>query len=120
MFGKKTEKKVIVKTKEELKAAVKRKEPCIEVQGDLANKMKWMGKLSKVQIAAFIPLLSTAALNPLAADSVVMIQSTVGAIKTAAVICLLTTIGSVTIIAIYKGYDVDITIDSMTIRLIRK
>ncbi len=32
MFGKKIEKKVIVKTKEELKAAVKRKEPCIEVQ----------------------------------------------------------------------------------------
>jgi len=120
MFGKKTEKKVIVKTKEELKAAVKRKEPCIEVQGDLANKMKWMGKLSKVQIAAFIPLLSTAALNPLATGSAAMIQTAVEATKTAAVTYLITIIGAVTIIAIYKGYDVDITAGSMTIRLIRK
>ena len=38
--------KVVVSSKEELKTAIKRKEPYIEVQGDLAKKMKWMGKLS--------------------------------------------------------------------------
>ena len=37
--------KVVVSSKEELKTAIKRKEPYIEVQGDLAKKMKWMGKL---------------------------------------------------------------------------
>lgn len=119
-MGKKTEKKVIVKTKEELKAAVNRKEPCIEVQGDLANKMKCMGKLSKNQITALITLLSTTTFNPLAAGSAVMIQTAVGATKTAVETYLITTIGAVTIIGIYKGYDVDITAGSMTIRLIRK
>ena len=75
--------------------------------------MKWMGKLSKVQIAALIALLSTAAFNPLVAGSAAMIQ-------TAVVTYLITIIGAVTIIAIYKGYDVDITAGSMTIRLIKK
>ena len=73
--------------------------------------MKWMGELSKVQIAALIALLSTAAFNPLVAGSAAMIQ-------TAVVTYLITIIGAVTIIAIYKGYDVDITAGSMTIRLI--
>lgn len=41
--------KVVVSSKEELKTAIKRKEPYIEVQGDLAKKMKWMGKLSSVK-----------------------------------------------------------------------
>ncbi len=75
--------------------------------------MKWMGELSKVQIAALIALLSTAAFNPLVAGSAAMIQ-------TAVVTYLITIIGAVTIIAIYKGYDVDITAGSMTIRLIKK
>ena len=50
MFGKKKNSinKVVVSSKEELKTAIKRKEPYIEVQGDLAKKMKWMGKLSSV------------------------------------------------------------------------
>ncbi len=72
-----------------------------------------MGELSKVQIAALIALLSTAAFNPLVAGSAAMIQ-------TAVVTYLITIIGAVTIIAIYKGYDVDITAGSMTIRLIKK
>lgn len=44
MFGKKKNNinKVVVSSKEELKTAIKRKEPYIEVQGDLAKKMKWM------------------------------------------------------------------------------
>ena len=59
MFGKKKNSinKVVVSSKEELKTAIKRKEPYIEVQGDLAKKMKWMGKLSSVKIAAIIALL---------------------------------------------------------------
>lgn len=42
MFGKKKNSinKVVVSSKEELKTAIKRKEPYIEVQGDLAKKMK--------------------------------------------------------------------------------
>lgn len=54
MFGKKKNSinKVVVSSKEELKTAIKRKNPYIEVQGDLAKKMKWMGKLSSAKIAA--------------------------------------------------------------------
>ena len=61
MFGKKKNSinKVVVSSKEELKTAIKRKEPYIEVQGDLAKKMKWMGKLSSVKIAAIIALLTS-------------------------------------------------------------
>ena len=56
--------KVVVSSKEELKTAIKRKEPYIEVQGDLAKKMKWMGKLSSVKIAAIIALLTSLAAVP--------------------------------------------------------
>ena len=46
MFGKKKNSinKVVVSSKEELKTAIKRKEPYIEVQGDLAKKMTFIGK----------------------------------------------------------------------------
>ena len=66
MFGKKKNNinKVVVSSKEELKTAIKRKEPYIEVQGDLAKKMKWMGKLSSVKIAAIIALLTSLAAVP--------------------------------------------------------
>lgn len=59
MFGKKkkSENVVVVTTKEELKTAIKSKEPCIEVQGNLARKMKWMTKLNRAAIIALIPAL---------------------------------------------------------------
>ena len=45
--GKKKEPdRVVVTTKEQLKSAVNRKEAYIEIQGDLARKLQWMGKLS--------------------------------------------------------------------------
>ena len=49
MFGKrkKVESVTVVTTKEQLKAAVNRKDVCIEIKGELAGKMKWMAKLSK-------------------------------------------------------------------------
>jgi Holliday junction resolvasome RuvABC ATP-dependent DNA helicase subunit len=49
MFGKKKNNinKVVVSSKEELKTAIKRKEPYIEVQGDLAKKMKITEKSRK-------------------------------------------------------------------------
>ena len=66
MFGKKKNSinKVVVSSKEELKTAIKRKNPYIEVQGDLAKKMKWMGKLSSAKIAAIIALLTPLAAVP--------------------------------------------------------
>lgn len=123
MFGKKKmnmESKVVVKTKEELKAAVKRKELCIEVQGDLANKMKWMGKISKKKIAALIALLATAAFNPLAAGSAVAIQGVVGATEAGSAMAFIILVGAATIIAIYKGYDIGITINPVRIILTKK
>ena len=66
MFGKKKNSinKVVVSSKEELKTAIKRKEPYIEVKGDLAKKMKWMMNLSSVKIAAIIALLTSLAAVP--------------------------------------------------------
>lgn len=112
MFGrsKREKKKVVVRTKEELKAAVNRKEPCIEVQGTLAKNMQWMGKLQQKQLLALIGGLTTAAaasslLGPAGIPTFVA-QTGVPAVYNGAVIYAITTLGAVTVLAILKNYDV--------------
>lgn len=112
MFGrnKREKKKVVVRTKEELKAAVNRKEPCIEVQGTLAKKMQWMGKLQRKQLLALIAGLTTAAatsslLGP-AGIKTLAIQAKIPAVQIEAAISAITIVGIATILAILKNYDV--------------
>lgn len=132
MFGKNKirETKVIVTTKEELKAAVKRKEPHIEVQGDLANKMRWMAKLSKKKMAALAALLvgcgiATATPIGLVGNigvsavglTAATVEGTAGGVSGAAVIYLITILGAVTVVAILKGYNVEMCMDNKSLKL---
>ena len=70
-----TKKVTIVTTKEQLKAAVNRKDSYIEVQGDLAKKMTWMAKLSKKKIALVIAGLTGAAVAAPATAGVSLVEA---------------------------------------------
>ena len=61
MRRKKEQDRVIVTTKEQLKTAVNQKKEHIEIQGDLARKLRWIGLLSPRKIAALTVALATAA-----------------------------------------------------------
>ena len=120
MFGKKKNSinKVVVSSKEELKTAIKRKEPYIEVQGDLAKKMKWMGKLSSVKIAAIIALLTSLAAVP---GGGVLTALTAGGVVEAAevnvAIYVISILGIATIIGIFRGYNVEVETGKVSLRL---
>lgn len=130
MFGRKKqmERKTIVKTKEELKAAIKRKEPYIEVQGDFANKMKWMGRLSKKKVAVFIALLTAAAANPVtggvAAGGItakyLIAKGAVGASEGSMAVVLIGMLGITTILAIFRGYSIVIETNPLKVILVSK
>jgi len=111
MFGKKkkSENVVVVTTKEELKTAIKSKEPCIEVQGNLARKMKWMTKLNRAAIIALIPAL--VAIGGVSAGFSVPASFAIPAAAAATGITagdiLLCTLSISIIIAILKGYNVE-------------
>ena len=51
---------VVVKTKEQLKVAVGKKEFQIKVEGVLAKKLSWMGKISSLKIPSLIAALGSA------------------------------------------------------------
>lgn len=121
MFGKNKEEKgkvTVVTTKEQLKAAVNRKDSCIEVRGDLAKKMNWMAKLSKKKIAIVIAALTGAAVivpvPAMVGDSMVITKSCLAAgtgasiaareVSTEAVAIL----GTIAVIAILKGYNIEL------------
>ena len=127
MFGKKKNNinKVVVSSKEELKTAIKRKEPYIEVQGDLAKKMKWMGKLSSVKIAAIIALLTSLAAVPgggvLTVSALTVSALTAGGVVEAAeanvAIYVISILGIATIIGIFRGYNVEVETGKVSLRL---
>ena len=109
MFGKnKKENVTIVTTKEQLKAAVNRKDTCIEVRGDLAKKMNWMAKLSKKKIALII-----ACLTGTTGAAVVAAPVTAGASLAAAgvastdVMPIVLILGGIVVIAILNNYDIE-------------
>lgn len=121
MFGKNKEEKgkvTVVTTKEQLKAAVNRKDSCIEVRGDLAKKMNWMAKLSKKKIAIVIAALTGAAVivpvPAMVGGSMVITKSCLAAgtgasiaareVSTEAVAIL----GTIAVIAILKGYNIEL------------
>lgn len=121
MFGKNKEEKgkvTVVTTKEQLKAAVNRKDSCIEVRGDLAKKMNWMAKLSKKKIAIVIAALTGAAVivpvPAMVGGSMVITKSCLAAgtgasiaareVSTEAVAIL----GTIAVVAILKGYNIEL------------
>lgn len=60
IWGKKKEPdRVVVTTKEQLKTAVNQKKEHIEIKGDLARKLQWLGLLSPRKIAALTVVLAT-------------------------------------------------------------
>ena len=117
MFGKKKNNinKVVVSSKEELKTAIKRKEPYIEVQGDLAKKMKWMGKLSSVKIAAIIALLTSLAAVP--GGGALTAGGVVEAAEVNVAIYVISILGIATIIGIFRGYNVEVETGKVSLRL---
>ena len=121
MFGKKKNSinKVVVSSKEELKTAIKRKEP-YEVQGDLAKKMKWMGKLSSVKIAAIIALLTSLAAVPGGGVLTVSALTAGGVVEAAeanVAIYVISILGIATIIGIFRGYNVEVETGKVSLRL---
>lgn len=102
--NKKENKKVtIVTTKEQLKAAVNRKDSCIEVRGDLAKKMNWIAKLSKKKAALIIAALTGAAMAIPVTGGVSLAAA--GAMSTE-VVALVTALGVAVVVAILNGYSV--------------
>ncbi|MFG6330072.1 MAG: hypothetical protein K1W06_11500 [Lachnospiraceae bacterium] len=113
MFGKKVknEKPVVVTTKEELKAAIKSKEPCIEVQGNLAKKMKWMTKLSPKLIIILLPLLAASTVPGAAAftmPAAAAAAATTSGIAVSEIVVIVVALSANTMLAIIKGYNIKI------------
>lgn len=126
MFGKlKKEKEnvTIVTTKEQLKAAVDRKDVCIEIRGELVGKMKWMAKLSSKKIAIIITCLTTSVVVPAmtpAAGSAAFVAAGLGTTETASVIGVIGILGAVAVVGIFKNYDVELSAGDISLRLTAK
>lgn len=128
MFGKrkKVESVTVVTTKEQLKAAVNRKDVCIEIKGELAGKMKWMAKLSKKKVAIIITCLTSSAVVPAvapvagipaAASAVAPVAAGIGATEAACVISVVGIMGAVGVVAMFKNYDMEFKAGSNVLRL---
>lgn len=109
MFGglKKNKHAVVVTTKEELEAAVKRKEPYIEVRGELVKKIKWMQRLSSANKALLLATLASVAIpNPVSAVTASAIAGIAG--KEVVGYFLTGAISVALVAGVLKGYDVEI------------
>lgn len=109
MFGKnKKEDVTIVTTKEQLKAAVNRKDTYIEVRGDLAKKMNWMAKLSKKKIALIIACLTgTTGAAVVAAPVTAGASFAAAGVASADVMPIVLILGGIVVIAILNNYDIE-------------
>lgn len=111
MFGKKVknEKPVVVTTKEELKTAIKNKKPCIEVHGEIAKKIKWMTKLNRAASLALLPLLAVVG-GPMSAAFAVPAAAASAGITAAEITLAVIAISAGMVIAIIKGYNVEVDV----------
>lgn len=111
MFGKKVknEKPVVVTTKEELKAAIKNKKPCIEVHGEIGKKIKWMTKLNCAASLALLPLLAVVG-GPMSAAFAVPAAAASAGITAAEITLAVIAISAGMVIAIIKGYNVEVDV----------
>lgn len=121
MFGinkKDNEKVTIVTTKEQIKAAVNRKDTCIEVRGELAKKMNWMAKLSKKKIA-----LTVAYIAGIAGIAVTTVPATGGAslaiagVASADIMDIVVILGGVVVIAILNNYNIEADVANKVLKL---
>lgn len=126
MFGKnKSEiKKVRVTNKTELKAAMNRKEQCIEVTGELANKLKWMGKLPPSKVMATVAVLATiGATVPLTGGATTLAVAPALTAVTGtelAKVILACSVSAGIIIALMKDYNVEVERNGTIVRFTRK
>ena len=126
MFGREKQNKksvVIVKTKQELDVAVKKKEPYIEVQGELVKKMKWMKRLSLPQKTDLVTLLKRAGIqNGTSVIPSETLKSSVAAITGTQIALIIISGGlSITlIVAVLCGYNVEIQDGDKSILLTKK
>lgn len=110
---------LIVTTKQELEAAVKRKEPYIEVQGELVKKLRWMHRLSSADRRRYLNAISSMT----ASDSVSAVSASVlGGAAVAEVIgyILAGAMAATLIIGILKGYDVEIEAGGLKAKITAK
>lgn len=126
MFGLKNKKDnesvTIVTTAEQLKAAVNRKDTCIEVRGELAKKMNWMTKLSKKKIAFIIACLTgttgvAAAAAPATGGASLAAAGAASAAVSADVMAIALILGGIVVVAILKNYDLEAGAGDMVLKL---
>ena len=126
MFGKlKKEKEnvTIVTTREQLKAAVNRKDTCIEIRGELVGKMKWMAKLSGKKIAIIITCLTASVAVPAmtpAAGIAALVAAGMGVAEASFAISVIVLLGVVSVVGIFKNYDVELSTGGISLRLTAK
>ncbi len=121
MFGKNKEEKgkvTVVTTKEQLKAAVNRKDTCIEVRGELAKKMNWMTKLSKKKIALIVACLTGAtAAAPATGGASLTAAGAASAAVSADVAAIALMLGGIVVVAILKNYNLEAGAGDMVLKL---
>ena len=121
MFGMKSNRKVvIVTTKSELANAIKQKEPCIEIKGELAQKMKWLGKIKPSEKNALACTLQKNEALIATATAVPSLSSKIGLDAEIALAILACGLSAVLIIGIIKGYDIEVIHGGSTIKITAK
>lgn len=122
MFGLKNKKDngnvTIVTTKEQLKAAVNRKDTYIEIRGELAKKMNWMTKLSKKKIALIVACLTGATVAaPATVGTSLVAAGAVSAAASVDVTSIVIMLGGIVVIAILNNYDIEAGAGDMVLKL---
>jgi len=118
--------RVVVTSKEQLKTAINQKKEHIEIQGDLARELKWIGKLSPGKIAALSAVLALAvggattigAPVSVAALSVASVATVTG--SEIAAIILASGMTVTLLLAILQGYEVEMQYNGVSMCLKRK
>lgn len=120
MFRKNKEEKgkiTVVTTKEQLKAAVNRKDSCIEVRGDLTKKMNWMAKLSKKKLAIVIAALTgVAVVVPVMSGASIAVTKGISFAANKSPLIIAGTVSKeeidfleiMVVVAILKGYNIEL------------
>ena len=117
MFRKNKEEKgkvTVVTTKKQLKAAVNRKDSCIEVRGDLVKKMNWMVNISKKKISLTIAALAG---TVVAAPATAGVSLAAGAGVSTEVLVLTALLGTVAVITMLNDYSIEVDGDNRTLKL---
>lgn len=115
----KKNKTTIASTKEELREAIEREDPCIEVQGELAKKLRWIAKLSMVKKTKLLSVLEASKASDWRAGSLQTMVVTITGAEIAALI-FAAGVSAALILAILKGYDAEVITDEGKIKIILK